>query len=169
MTIRWLLCSTFQAHGKAGKWHFICGIGCWGGGRGTGEVHLRWIWLSHGTKLMHIPRHPERGSLGQGHRSSIEARCLVSASGEVLMSDFLPLEWAASLPCTHTHRRGYGRKSALWSSANPSKFNTDAYSSHCLPVIEYYILWVLVKLLLKFSSIKILFSTLHLESVLLNA
>lgn len=38
---------------------------------------------------MHIPRHPEWGSLGEGHRSSIEARRLVSASGEVLMlSDF---------------------------------------------------------------------------------
>uniref|UniRef100_A0AAQ4RNQ3 Transmembrane protein 128 n=1 Tax=Gasterosteus aculeatus aculeatus TaxID=481459 RepID=A0AAQ4RNQ3_GASAC len=29
---------------------------------------------------MHIPRHPERGSLGRVHRSSIEARRLVSAS-----------------------------------------------------------------------------------------
>lgn len=64
---------------------------------------------------------------------------------------------------THTRRRGYRRKSALWSSANPSRFNTDAYSWHCLPVIEYCILWVLVKLLLKFAGIKIVFSTLHFE------
>lgn len=51
---------------------------------------------------MHIPRHPERGSLGRVHRSSIEARRLVSASGEVLiLSDFVQ----------HTHTRGK-RKSA---------------------------------------------------------
>lgn len=136
---RWLLCYAFQARGKAGKWHLICGIGCSSGGRVTGEVHLRWIRLSHRTKLMHIPRHPERGSLGQGYRSPIEARRLVSASGEVLMlSDFARLEWAVSLPCTHTqtHRRTHKQEEicpALWSSANPSRFNTDAHSSHCLP------------------------------------
>lgn len=61
---------------------------------------------------MHIPRHPEWGSLGQGHRSSIEARCLVSASGEVLMlSDFSTARMSSLFTLeTHTHR--FERKSA---------------------------------------------------------
>lgn len=60
---------------------------------------------------MHIPRHPEWGSLGEGHRSSIEARRLVSASGEVLMlSDFSSARMSSLFTLeTHSYKR---RKSA---------------------------------------------------------
>lgn len=144
-----LLCSTFQAHGKAGKMHLICGIGCWSGGRETGEVHLRWIWLSHGTKLMRIPRHHEWGSLGQGHRSSIEVRHLVSTSGEVLMlSDFSSARISSLSLYTHTHTELQEELCpVLWSTANPSRLNTGAHSLRCLHVIVYCILWALVMLL----------------------
>lgn len=75
---------------------------------------------------MHIPRHPEWGSLGQGHRSSIEARRLVSASGGVLMlSDFSSARMSSLFTLethtpTHTHaqtergRESYKRRKSAW-------------------------------------------------------
>lgn len=82
---------------------------------------------------MHIPRHHEWGSLGQRHRSSIEVRHLVSASGEVLMlSDFSSARISSLSLYTHTHTELQEELSpALWSSANPSRFNTGAHSSRC--------------------------------------
>lgn len=81
---------------------------------------------------MHIPRHHEWGSLGQGHRSSIEVRHLVSASGEVLMlSDFSSARISSLSLYTHTHTELQEELwPALWSSANPSRFNIGAHSSH---------------------------------------
>lgn len=122
---------------------------------GVGEgVRSGWIGLSHGMKLMRIP--PRTGFTWPETQKVYRIKTLgVSLRWRFNAFWFPRLEWAVSL---HTHQEQICP--ALWSSSNPSRFNTDAHSSHCLPVTVYCTLWVLVKLLCTFASIKIMFSSL---------
>lgn len=103
---------------------------------------------------MHIPRHPERGSLGRAHRSPIEAGERESDPREKVLTlnnfqqeNEKPVGHAA----THTGA-GEAELHPVMKVLLILHAKTDPHSARCLPVIIYRTLWVLGKLLLMFCK-----------------